>query len=251
MNYQYASDLHLEFPENKEFFTANPIKPVGDVLLLAGDIVPFAIMDKHKDFFSYISDHFESTYWIPGNHEYYYSDLADKYGIFHEKIKSNVHLLNNTVVRYEDMDLICSSLWTHITIANQWKIENSLSDFQVIKYRGSKFTTAQYNQLHKECLDFIKKALQAKANKSIVVSHHAPTLYNYSKKFKGDALNDAFAVELYDMIESIGPDYWIYGHTHSNTNDCTIANTNIITNQLGYVSYGEYNDFGNTNTIHI
>ena len=252
MKVQYASDLHLEFPENKKFIKDNPIKPIGEILVLAGDIVPFAVMDKHNDFFNYVSDNFENTYWIPGNHEYYYSDLADRGGSFHEKIKDNVHLLNNTVIENEKVNLIFSTLWSKISPANQWQIERSMSDFQVIKYEGSLFSAEQFNQLHTESLTFLKQALHHNyTTKKVVVTHHVPTFLNYPEKYKGGALNEAFAVELVDLIEDSAVNYWIYGHSHFNTAVFNIGGTQLLTNQLGYVKYGEHKLFDSKKCINL
>ena len=38
MKIQYASDLHLEFADNMSFIEHGGIEPVGDVLVLAGDV---------------------------------------------------------------------------------------------------------------------------------------------------------------------------------------------------------------------
>jgi len=98
MNIQYCSDLHLEFPLNRTFLNANPIKPEGDILLMAGDIIPFARIEEAGDFFNFLSDSFEHIYWVPGNHEYYGWDIGTRTGSFQEKIRSNVSLVNNAVI---------------------------------------------------------------------------------------------------------------------------------------------------------
>lgn len=247
---QYASDLHLEFPENNDFLKANPLQPKGDVLLLAGDIVPFAVMGKYADFFSYVSDHFQTTYWIPGNHEYYYFDAATKCGTLNEKIRDNVFLVNNTAIQHENIHFIFSTLWSKISPACEWQIEKGMSDFYVIKYNGFRFSSVQFNQLHKESVAFLNQELNlSNSGKTIVVTHHVPTFLNYPEKYKGSVLKDAFAVELFDLIEAKGPDFWIYGHIHSNTPDFKIGKTRLLTNQLGYVKYNEQTGFNEGKNI--
>ena len=238
---QYASDLHLEFPANKAFIKKHPLQPVGDIMVLSGDIVPFAVMDKHKDFFSYVSDNFETTYWLPGNHEYYRFDITEKSGVLNEKIRSNLFLVNNTsVVEHENVKLIFSTLWSKISAGHQWQIERSMNDFHQIKNKGFRFSAEAYNQLHEESLALIHNELKTIQDKKVAVfTHHCPTFLNYPEQYKGDILNEAFAVELHDLIESSEIAYWVYGHHHTNTPEFTIGNTKLITNQLGYVQRNE------------
>ena len=248
MRIQYCSDLHLEFRENKRYLTDNPLKPQAEVLVLAGDIVPFALMNKQIEFFDFVSDHFETTYWIPGNHEYYHSDLADRSGSMHEKIRSNVHLVNNVAIVHKDVRLVFSTLWSLISPAYQWTIQQSVADFQVIKHHGKSFVPADFNEQHLQSRKFLETELTRKQNNTIVVTHHVPTFLNYPAKYKGDALNEGFAVELFDLIESSGADYWIYGHHHQYIPEFTIGNTKLTTNQLGYVKYNEHERF-NLNAV--
>jgi predicted phosphohydrolase len=252
MKIQYASDLHLEFPENKEFLKRNPLLPGGDVLLLAGDIVPFVGMDKHADFFNYLSDTFEITYWIPGNHEYYYSDISEKSGSFNEAVRSNVILLNNCSILHESVNLIFSTLWSRISPLNKCQIEHRISDFQVIKYSGNRFSAEQFNKLYDESISFLREELRHNyTGKRIVISHHVPTFLNYPGKYNDDILNEAFAVELSDLIEDSGPEYWIFGHSHHNTTDFSVGRTQLLTNQLGYVRNNEQFGYHNGKIIDI
>ena len=250
---QYASDLHLEFPSNREFLKANPLKPRGQIMILAGDILPFKLMDQCDDFFNFLSNHFEATYWIPGNHEYYGYDLSLKHGVFHESIKPNVHLLNNKAVSVGGTKLIFSTLWSRISPANQWAVASRLNDFRLIRDGDYTLSVEKYNELHDESLTFITTEMQRNHpnGKTIVVTHHVPTFEQYPAEYKGDVLNEAFAVELHDFILASQPDAWIFGHHHRNRSAFTIGATSLLTNQLGYVKYNEHLTFGRGKVIDV
>jgi len=244
MKIQYCSDLHLEFPENRRFLKRNPLNPLGDILLLAGDIVSFYELKKAHEFFDFVSDHYSATFWVPGNHEHYGSDISDKPAPLWENIRPNVHLVNNQAVDLEGTKFIFSTLWCRISPPLEWDIQRSISDFSTIEYDGEKLTARKFTTLHTESLAFLTDALlQARQAPSVVVTHHVPTLMNYPAMYKNSPLTEAFAVELFDLIDDSGPDYWIYGHHHVNTPEFRIGRTTMLTNQLGYVHHHEHGSF--------
>ncbi|MHC5352770.1 metallophosphoesterase [Myroides sp. LJL115] len=118
----------------------------------------------------------------------------------------------------------------------QFLIQHSLFDFKVIKNDNRLFKTDDYNLLHKDNIAFLKESLkESNAKTSIVVTHHAPTFQNYPKKYRDSKINQAFAVDLDNLIIDNSIDYWIYGHHHSNITDFNIGKIKMLTNQLGYV----------------
>jgi predicted phosphohydrolase len=218
--------------------------------LLAGDIIPFNEMEKENDFFNFLSDSFEHTYWIPGNHEYYRSDISERTGTFHEKIRSNISLLNNTAIEHKGAHFLFSTLWSRINSTLELVITKSMADFHLIKNGGKKITIDDYDQLHEDCREFLVKELSnVTKQKTFVVTHHIPTFFNYPEKYRYSELNSAFATELIDLIEPSNVDYWIYGHSHEVVPDFKIGKTTLTTNQLGYVEYGEHFNFQQNRTI--
>jgi len=249
---QYCSDLHLEFSENAAYIKAKPIRPVGDILILAGDVTTFSGIARQKDFFDFVSDHFRETYWIPGNHEYYGSDISNRSGSFEEKIRDNVFLVNNVVKTFGIHQLIFSTLWSSISQLNGWRVERGLNDFYQISYKGRLLQAQDYNNLHQNCLMFLQDALGAETvGKKVVVTHHVPTFENYPPEYKGDYLNEAFATALDDLILDTKPDYWIYGHHHRNIPDFKIGQTQMLTNQLGYIQNNENQFFDSDKCIEL
>ena len=252
MKIQYCSDLHLEFKDNELYLRENPIEPEGEILLLAGDIMPFSTIKDHDRFFDYVAKNFKYVYWIPGNHEYYHSDIEQYKSPLKHNIRKNVFLVNNQKIEYKGVNLIFSTLWSRISHQNEWNIERSVTDFYCIKVNGKKFTPMHFNQMHQNDLKFVMDAVQdIEEGKIIVVTHHVPTLINYPEPFLHSSINEAFAVNLSSYIESSGVDHWIYGHHHTNNAAFKIGKTEMLTNQLGYVRHGENRFYQKSTCIEI
>jgi len=255
MNFQYVSDLHLEFAQNKKLLSKKPILPIQETLIIAGDLMPLIEMDQHQDFLNFISDHFKMTYWLPGNHEYYGTELATMPSNFEESIRPNILLLNNINKEIPDpegpIELIFSTLWSYIPPHLTEIVVQRVQDFSQISWKGSQMTPQVYNQLHQDALAFLGTSLGSKCTRKMVISHHCPSFLNYPKKHQNDPINACFASNLDDFIQKTAPNAWIFGHHHSNIPPFLIGKTMLYTNQLGYVKFKEGAGFNRSASITI
>lgn len=243
MTIQYYSDLHLEFAANNLYLHMRPIPPIGEILILAGDITYWNKDSWNNPFFDDISRKFNTVYYVPGNHEYYLhknARHADK--SFKIPIRENVFLVNNISEVHGDVELFFSTLWTKIPEHKSFMIQELINDYHRITYDDRAMTVEDSNRLHHNSLQWLGKALtESKANKKVVATHHVPSQICVPEKFRGSNLNDAFTVELGMLIIDHEIDYWIYGHQHYNTPEMTIHKTKLVTNQLGYREYEKLN----------
>ena len=258
MKVQFVSDLHLEFADNRTFLKEHPLEVTGDILLIAGDTAYLDLPESGRDtysqyeFWDWASKHYKQVIVCLGNHDFYgYYDLATMPDGYCKEIRPNVHAYYNYVVSIGDIDIIVSTLWSFIEPCDAYLTEKGVSDFYRIRYNGHRMTADNFNNEHIRCLEFIKKAVkESRAQTKIVLTHHVPTQLCTAEEFRGSTINGAFTVELGEYIADSGIDYWIYGHSHRNM-DAQIGKTQILSNQLGYVSHDEHSFNGYNPSRHI
>lgn len=97
MKIQYCSDLHMEFHENMRFVKSLPLEPVGDVLVIAGDVgylVDTTI--PHLRFWKWASENYRQVLMIAGNHEFYNNgDIAAQGESWQKMFLPNVGYYHN------------------------------------------------------------------------------------------------------------------------------------------------------------
>ena len=154
-------------------------------------------------------------------------------------------------MRLRNVDIFCSTLWSEIKPEYAFAVAKGLLDFRAISIGNSSMTVDDYQRIHQECLRFIQKAVtSSSAEQIVVVTHHLPSYAVLGEVFKDSALNSGFVTELGNWIADSPINFWIYGHSHVSIEQI-IGNTRLLSNQLGYVGYGEEGDFDAAKCINV
>ena len=226
------SDLHLEFAP----FTAPATD--ADVIILAGDTQPklAGVRWALKAFPD------KPVLYVMGNHEFY----GEKWPRLIQKARelcqsTNVSVLENDSVEIAGWRFFGATLWTDYALLDdpvkgaQIAVEK-MWDHKVIRHYPSyrKFTPMHAKQAHSESLIALRAFLtNGPSNKSVVITHHAPSLESVAVRDRDNPITAAYASNLENLINQFQPVMWIHGHLHR-PNEYRIGNTRIVANPRGY-----------------
>lgn len=223
------SDLHIEF------YPYDDAIPDCDVVILAGDIgVDSSTIDIFKEKTN------KPVLQILGNHDIWNSSFPDVVDDYQNRADgSNVFFMNNRVVHINDVRFIGATLWTDYNLYNNQPISMMLAreymnDFVYIFTDGRLLTPDDVLAEHRKSLDFIKNELAKPFDgKTVVVSHHGPSIKSVSERFAHNQMNPCYVSDLEYLMFDYSVDLWIHGHVH-NSNDYLINGTRVVSNPRGY-----------------
>jgi calcineurin-like phosphoesterase family protein len=242
MKLYIVSDLHLEVSNFKSHIASND----ADAIILAGDIWTSdagirwarAIWPNH------------SILYVPGNHEYYRSDLDEANASMQEAAKENgVYFLNDVEVIIDGVRFLGCTLWTNFKLYGEslreecmLEGERFLNDFRLIRKDGGHFSAIDSVNLHNKSVAWLETKLKREKfdGPTVVVSHHAPSYASVVPRFAKDMLSACFASRLDHLLGY--SELWVHGHMHDSL-DYMQGRTRVICNPRGYTRYegGEEN----------
>lgn len=229
------SDLHLEFA----IFPPPTVKV--DVVILAGDI-----WKKNLGIY-WARETWPNTeiIYVAGNHEFYNSERNAVLDLLAEAaIDTGIHFLDNSEVVIDGIRFLGATLWTDFLLFGATQKHacmnaglQSLNDFKMINEGAFLFTPDDAVKLCNISQQWLKSNLTDSAftSKTVVISHHLPSMLSVAERYKNDVLTACFASNLDDLLGQ--SELWVHGHTHDSF-DYTVNGTRVICNPRGYVYRG-------------
>lgn len=221
MKLAVLSDLHLEI---SPWEVPERTLREADVIVLAGDI------GAHTNGLVWARGAFpgKRIVYVAGNHEFYGAEI-------HGLIKEMRHVAREQYIEFLEQDefiidgerdsvrFVGCTLWTdfqlfggHSVAAGVRSAERYMLDFdgRVRCAPTSTFTPADSIDLHRKSRDWLAVKLNEPFDgKTVVVTHHAPSMRSIAARFETDPVSAAFSSNLDDLVAK--SHLWIHGHTHT------------------------------------
>lgn len=272
MRIRIMSDVHLEFAD---FKIPNLEHDRETVLVLAGDIglVHKANLKEHYiPFLTRADVQFRQVILIMGNHEHYGGSFRRTRAILQDAIGlarlDNVRLLEKESFVVDEVAFIGATMWTdcgnHSPFAHM--LFNRMSDSRVIRTGPNetlpyecKFSAEASWTDHMYAKRFIFNQIaeqKAAGRKTVVVTHHGPTMRSIHERYLGSDMNIFYASELTNEIMDTNPNLWIHGHTHCQFDylvdeSLEHCQTRVVVNPRGYFGREDTSGFNETLVVEV
>lgn len=236
MKLHILSDLHLEVS------TFDPPQTDADTVVLAGDIWKGA-RGLHWARATFPD---REIVYVPGNHEYYGAQRLEAAARMRIAAReSGIHLLDEDEVVIGGVRFLGATLWTDFLLFGEedrlWAMrsgQNYLSDFRVI-HEGSQghFSPSHSVALHEKSVAWLAAKLDEPFDgRTVVVTHHLPSMRSVAERFADSELSACFASRLDHLFGNSR--LWIHGHTHDSF-DYEAEGTRVICNPRGHEMYNQ------------
>lgn len=157
-------------------------------------------------------------------------------------VGTNVYILDDDEVVIQGVRFLGGTLWSDFKLFGEANAEfarldaqAAMNDYRLIRY-GSDYRSLQpldTQKMFTDTVSFLKKKLaEPFSGKTVVVTHHAPSLQSVHPIYKHDRLTPAFASDL-ESLMGTPITLWVHGHVH-NSNDYVVNGTRVISNPRGY-----------------
>jgi len=214
MKLYVISDVHVEFSP------FDPPEVDADIVILAGDIhVKNHGLLWAREKFSEVP-----VIYVLGNHEYYGQALPKHLEKLKEQAEgTNIHVLENEIITIAGITFLCCTLWTDFKLSGDPRIAGyaatqTMTDYKRIRVSPAyrKLRSVDTAAIHYNSRNWLTKELaNHRKNKSVIVTHHAPSRNSVPEGFRDDILSAAYASDLDDLVGSSGAEVWIHGHVHT------------------------------------
>jgi Icc-related predicted phosphoesterase len=177
--------------------------------------------------------------FVAGNHEFYHSSIVEgivKGGEAAARFP-NLHFLEIFGVWF-----FGATLWTDFEIMGSRALamdhaEQVMNDYRQIVYSKNPFMrlrsyhTSRRHWETRRCLTAFLDS--RRPDKTVVVTHHAPSWQAITPEYQSDITSAAFASNMESLIHEFRPSLWVHGHVHTRL-DYKVGSTRVICNPRGY-----------------